>query len=34
MAANVMEGIFAKAAAAHKTIVLPEGGDVRVLQAA
>jgi phosphate acetyltransferase len=34
MAANVMDGIFAKAKAAYKTIVLPEGGDVRVLQAA
>ena len=34
MTANVMDGIFAKAQAAYKTIVLPEGGDVRVLQAA
>ena len=31
---NMMEGIFAKARAAHKTIVLPEGGDRRVVQAA
>ena len=31
---NIMEGIFAKARAAQKTIVLPEGGDRRILQAA
>ncbi|HOK52987.1 MAG TPA: phosphate acetyltransferase [Armatimonadota bacterium] len=31
---NVMEGIYAKARAAQKTIVLPEGRDPRVVQAA
>lgn len=31
---NIMEGIFAKAKAAQKTIVLPEGSDVRVVKAA
>lgn len=31
---NVMDGIFAKAKAAQKTIVLPEGSDCRVVQAA
>jgi len=29
-----MDGIYAKARAAQKTIVLPEGGDCRILQAA
>ncbi|MBI2842466.1 MAG: phosphate acetyltransferase [Armatimonadetes bacterium] len=32
--ANVMDGIFAKAQAARKTIVLPEGSDCRIVQAA
>ncbi|MEN6520241.1 MAG: phosphate acetyltransferase [Armatimonadota bacterium] len=31
---KVMEGIYAKARAAQKTIVLPEGGDPRVIKAA
>lgn len=31
---NIMEGIFAKAKAAQKTVVLPEGSDVRVVKAA
>ena len=31
---NIMDGIFAKAKAAQKTIVLPEGSDIRVVKAA
>ncbi len=31
---NIMDGIFAKARAAQKTIILPEGEDTRVVEAA
>jgi len=34
MTSNVMETVYARARAAHKTVVLPEADDVRTVAAA